>query len=1257
MKSNIPLPASVPLRRRKTIGFVFQYTDDSYEHTIWKSVVKQAELHDVNLLCISTGAMERGTSVQFDYRKRDILDIIDPDRIDGFILLTAVYLNSYSVSELNSEFASFLGKPCVTIGGAIPGFPDISVDNVTGMREIMEHLIRDHGYRKIGFVRGSSSNPDFEARFETYKTVLKENAIPADEKAVLDASSQNTYFSGTTDSYDEFIRRNGDLQAIVCASDYMAVNIARKLRENELAVPGQIAVTGFDDSDEGKTFFPPLTSVRQPVYEMGEKAFCVLMDAIEGKPCQEKIILSTHAVIRRSCGCFPFSVKRFPLITCGEENAGGSDDSLLHTLSGRMEKIFDTSFGGKVLSEISSSRASALATAVLDDLRSGTDSYFPEAFSAFAESVFSCGIDVFALNRVIAELFEMLKSTCDCAAGSTWFDENLERAKYIVEEMAAGKMDYSESKRGVADINYITSILNSSMSVDELADNIMEYYPRYGFLSCFMALYTDDSRHKARLVAAFDKKTDYRLQDKTGVFDSFRIVPEELDLFARRKSYFVTSLFYNDTPLGYILLEIDFIEGNIYELLPFEVSQIIHAIRLMEKIRNHNIELTRKVEEKTRELSEANEQLKELDRLKNEFIANISHDFRSPLTVILNLSELALDYDDSISEKTKEKFRSVYNASLRLKSTIDKLLDLARMDAKGMRLKIEPVDVLQYLHSLVEYYSSSVIASGIRIVARFPERIDSLLYTDRDKLEEILDNIMSNAIKFVDHHIGEICVSAEESNDSFTITISDNGIGIPADKIDSIFKRFEQVHEGVSRFFGGTGIGLAFAVQLASLLQGELTAHSEGEGRGARFTLRLKKGKEHFGGMEIAEPEKDARRKNDMRSLIRADMDERMQTHELLSILPELNVEGELDYRKGLILIIDDDKSIREIVMTYLSANGFRNFIVAADSRQGLDAVYEYSPDVIICDYNMPHIKGDEIHNRLAGNPLHCAIPFIFLSALADERVILERRQIGAAAYLKKPIDKNLFVLTVQEQLKKRFEYRKIARKATIDELTQVNNRQALIEHLNRELSARNFRDFSLIFFDVDNFKSINDEYGHQTGDRILSGIGRALQAAIRKSDIAGRYGGDEFVVLLPDTGLGNAVHVANELREAVCRERFVSGTAELFVTSSFGVASLKDNAAHIERELGIESISAVYDVADRKNADWTRIEMLKQKTGEVLLAMADAMLYEAKTGRCNGCGFVSKKRDSFKEGRCPSCGSIDIVPGRNRVKAFPPHP
>jgi diguanylate cyclase (GGDEF)-like protein len=298
----------------------------------------------------------------------------------------------------------------------------------------------------------------------------------------------------------------------------------------------------------------------------------------------------------------------------------------------------------------------------------------------------------------------------------------------------------------------------------------------------------------------------------------------------------------------------------------------------------------------------------------------------------------------------------------------------------------------------------------------------------------------------------------------------------------------------------------------------------------------------------------------------------------------------------------------------------------------------------------MPVMSGDKFHNELAGNPDFRKIPFIFLSAITDRHLIIERKMRGAVAYLSKPIDPADFLFTAEVHVKNYMEYKETLQAAAIDELTGLNNRKFMIKLLQDRLAVRMLRELSVVFIDIDRFKLVNDTHGHQAGDAVLAKIGHLLQRSLRKYDFAGRYGGEEFIAVLPDTKLDEAVIAAEKLRLLISEKGITYGNETIRCTASFGVASLLDEEPNLRRELEIDSLRALYVVSDNKTADWVRIEEKKGRIADLLIRYADEALYEAKTSACLTCGFKSVSPTDFGEGSCPECGSRSLKPGRNRV-------
>jgi diguanylate cyclase (GGDEF)-like protein len=574
------------------------------------------------------------------------------------------------------------------------------------------------------------------------------------------------------------------------------------------------------------------------------------------------------------------------------------------------------------------------------------------------------------------------------------------------------------------------------------------------------------------------------------------------------------------------------------------------------------------IETRTEELTQINEKLKELDTLKNDFIANITHDFRSPLTIIMNKSELALKNRDYSVERIHKTNQVIFDAALKLRSTIDKLLDLAKMDMIGVTINVQQFSLRNYFSSISEFYSSAVLESGIKIIYSMPDEEITDFYTDPEKFEEIVSNLISNAIKFVDKGSGLISIAVKNLPEHVQVSVTDNGIGIPKSKLRSIFNRFEQVKVGDRGDIKGTGIGLAFARQLAGYLKAKIWAESEGAGKGATFIVQFKKGKSHFKKSDFTSTAINDKRRAETRKLIQMEIQSKQLPAGVVSLVTEENREGEYDYQKGLILIVDDNQIIRDAVFEYLNLAGYKNMIMAADGNEALEAAYRYKPDLIICDYNMPNMKGDEFHDILSKNKKYSQIPFIFLSAVANKNIILERKKKGAVAYLQKPIDEKDFLITVENCLKQHMNFLQTLSKATIDGLTGLLNKTEILKVLYDRLSKGKSSDMSLIFLDIDHFKQFNDTWGHHLGDKVLKVIGAQIKKSLRDSDLAGRYGGEEFIVILNDTSIQDS-HVdsgptpGDDTKGFGC---YCMNENDLSVHASFGVVSLKKSKNFIEK-------------------------------------------------------------------------------------------
>ncbi|NLW85329.1 MAG: diguanylate cyclase [Planctomycetes bacterium] len=260
------------------------------------------------------------------------------------------------------------------------------------------------------------------------------------------------------------------------------------------------------------------------------------------------------------------------------------------------------------------------------------------------------------------------------------------------------------------------------------------------------------------------------------------------------------------------------------------------------------------------------------------------------------------------------------------------------------------------------------------------------------------------------------------------------------------------------------------------------------------------------------------------------------------------------------ILIVDDSVDARTVAKARLSAEG-HEIICAEGGQIGLDLAAKENPDLILLDVDMPGMSGFEVCRKLKSNDELHLIPVIFVSGSGDAGDKVIGLDLGAIDYVTKPFDAFELRARVRAALRTKRLQDILRDKALIDPLTELGNRRAFDERLRLEWSraARYNLQLALIMADIDHFKDINDQYGHQIGDEVLRRISCRLSACLRECDAIYRYGGEEFGTLLPETSLSGAIELAQRLCAQISAEPLQIGNQTLKVSASFGAASNQD--------------------------------------------------------------------------------------------------
>ena len=439
----------------------------------------------------------------------------------------------------------------------------------------------------------------------------------------------------------------------------------------------------------------------------------------------------------------------------------------------------------------------------------------------------------------------------------------------------------------------------------------------------------------------------------------------------------------------------------------------------------------------------AQTRLKELDQLKSRFFANISHEFRTPLTLILGQIDSVMS--ENIDVKEKGKLQVANRNARRLLGLINQLLDLSKLEAGSMELNSEHHNIVPFLKSL--FYSFESLSESQKITLKFESECENIpVVFDPDKMEKIFYNLISNAFKFVSSK-GEIKVSLNIVNSTAEIRIKDTGIGIPSNRLTHIFDRFYQVDGSASGKHEGTGIGLALTKELIELHKGSISVNSK-EGEGSEFIILLPAG--DF--------------KTETEEFITSQPDLSLQVNNYsetgaAETKPKPAVPPSPAGKREIILIVEDNSDVRSYVSSLL-VNDY-NVIEASNGEEGISNAKDEIPDLIITDVMMPGMDGFQFSRQIRSDVKTSHIPIIMLTAKAGLDDKIEGLETGIDAYITKPFSAKELRVRVRNLIYQRKQLRKRFSKATVikpSEVTAVSMDREFLEKTIKVIE-QNFED------------------------------------------------------------------------------------------------------------------------------------------------------------------------------------------------------
>jgi len=406
------------------------------------------------------------------------------------------------------------------------------------------------------------------------------------------------------------------------------------------------------------------------------------------------------------------------------------------------------------------------------------------------------------------------------------------------------------------------------------------------------------------------------------------------------------------------------------------------------------------------------ETLAELDRAKTIFFSNVSHEFRTPLTLMLGPLEQVLADTEGMRDDRRHLVELAQRNGGRLLKLVNTLLDFSRIEAGRVNVAFRPVDLAGFTAELASMFRSATDRAGLRLRIEC-DPLAQPVYVDSEMWEKIVLNLVSNAFKFTFQ--GEIAVRVEDGGDGANLVVSDTGVGIPESELPRIFDRFHRVQGTKGRSFEGSGIGLSLVQELVKLHGGSIAVESE-LNRGTAFRVWLPYGSEHLPQQQLSGHQSIGAQSGVAapyvaEALSWVGIEPRDDEAEAVSSGAVLASDEQVQN----VLLVDDNNDMREYVGRLLR----RRFRVttAQNGKEALEMARMSAPDLVLTDVMMPEMNGFELLAELRKSPATSTVPVIFLSARAGEEARLEGLQQGADDYLVKPFSARELLARVENNL------------------------------------------------------------------------------------------------------------------------------------------------------------------------------------------------------------------------------------------------
>ena len=529
--------------------------------------------------------------------------------------------------------------------------------------------------------------------------------------------------------------------------------------------------------------------------------------------------------------------------------------------------------------------------------------------------------------------------------------------------------------------------------------------------------------------------------------------------------------------------------------------------------------------------SQEAERLRQIDRLKDEFLANTSHELRTPLNGIIGIAESLIDgASGQLLAKTVDNLSLIVSSGNRLANLVNDILDFSKLKSRQLELRKMAVDIKSLTDVVLQLSQITIMGKSVQLINAIGGVIP-LVTGDENRLQQILYNLVGNAAKFTEQ--GSVQVSAKLIDNMVAVSVTDTGIGIPAAKFETIFKSFEQVDTSTAREYGGTGLGLSITRQLVELHGGEISVVSQ-LGQGSTFTFTL----------PVASEKYERRTRNKQLANIR-------EAVQIETIAVDSDQKGEFR-----ILVVDDDPINQQVLANHLSLGNY-SITQAMDGAQALTILDEDTHfDLILLDVMMPKMSGYEVCQKIREKYLPSELPVLMVTAKNQISDLVEGLGSGANDYIAKPFSKNELLARIKTHLNL-LKINSAYGRFIPNEFIRTLGHESIIDvQLGDQIQG----EMTILFSDIRSFTKLSEGMTPKENFNFLNDYLKRVIPSIRNCNgFIDKYIGDAIVALFPaqpDDAVRAGIHMLQQL-PAYNAERKAAGEKPIKIGVGLHLGSL----------------------------------------------------------------------------------------------------